>query len=93
MLPNIFNQFGIYFLIFFRGENEPIRKGLDSVSITNLDTPPNSNIVFMGTLVRSGHGIGVVYAIGKETNLGSVMKLVSEVSQHLSTLIDLTNLP
>ena len=52
----------------FRGENEPIRKGVEK-----------SNSVFMGSLVRNGHGLAVVYAIGNNTNLGSVMKMVAEV--------------
>lgn len=52
------------------------------MSITNSSPRPHSNIVFMGTLVRGGHGIGVVYAIGNNTNLGSVMKMVAEVSDH-----------
>jgi Ca2+-transporting ATPase len=37
------------------------------------------NIVFMGTLVRNGHGSAVVFGTGNNTELGAVLKLLSEV--------------
>lgn len=64
------------------GENEPVRKGANPSSspFTNVSRSEKANIVSMGSLVRNGHGSAVVYAIGNETSLGSVMKLVAEVS-------------
>ncbi|RAL66266.1 hypothetical protein DID88_005937 [Monilinia fructigena] len=37
-----------------------------------------TNIAFMGTLVRSGHGQGIVYATGGHTHFGTIAASVSE---------------
>lgn len=37
-----------------------------------------TNIAFMGTLVRSGHGQGIVYATGGNTHFGTIAASVSE---------------
>ncbi|EDN94018.1 hypothetical protein SS1G_09885 [Sclerotinia sclerotiorum 1980 UF-70] len=37
-----------------------------------------TNIAFMGTLVRSGHGQGIVYATGGDTHFGTIAASVSE---------------
>jgi Ca2+-transporting ATPase len=44
------------------------------------DTRLNSttNIAFMGTLVRSGHGQGIVYATGGNTHFGTIAASVTE---------------
>jgi len=44
------------------------------------DTQLNSttNIAFMGTLVRSGHGQGIVYATGGDTHFGTIAASVTE---------------
>jgi P-type Ca2+ transporter type 2C len=63
------------------GENEPTRK--TDHSIHSFDAGASfserKNIVFMGTLVRNGHGQAVVFGTGNNTELGLVMKMVSEV--------------
>jgi Ca2+-transporting ATPase len=38
----------------------------------------NTNIAFMGTLVRSGHGQGIVYATGGNTHFGTIAASVTE---------------
>ena len=38
----------------------------------------STNIAFMGTLVRSGHGQGIVYATGGNTHFGTIAAAVSE---------------
>jgi Ca2+-transporting ATPase len=45
-----------------------------------VDTQLNSttNIAFMGTLVRSGHGQGIVYATGGNTHFGTIAASVTE---------------
>ncbi len=68
-----------------------MRKGVD---ISTSGTPQSfekSNIVYMGSLVRNGHGLAVVYAIGNNTNLGSVMELVAEVFKNISLTLRLKN--
>lgn len=45
-----------------------------------VDTQLNckTNIAFMGTLVRSGHGQGIVYATGGKTHFGTIAAAVQE---------------
>jgi Ca2+-transporting ATPase len=43
---------------------------------TQLNT--TTNIAFMGTLVRSGHGQGIVYATGGSTHFGTIAASVTE---------------
>jgi Ca2+-transporting ATPase len=33
----------------------------------------------MGTLVRNGHGTGIVFATGNSTELGEILSLISDV--------------
>ncbi|RKF71867.1 Calcium-transporting ATPase 1 [Golovinomyces cichoracearum] len=53
---------------------------LNSGMDTDIDTESNglTNIAFMGTLVRSGHGQGIVYATGGDTIFGRIAAAVTE---------------
>lgn len=60
-------------------------------SITPLAPPPpplteQTNVVFMGTLVVSGRGRGLVVAVGERTEFGKVAKELSEVESRKSPL-------
>ncbi|KAH9269670.1 calcium-transporting P-type ATPase, PMR1-type [Batrachochytrium salamandrivorans] len=70
------------------GENEPTRKQVDELKNTVHDIPLNerTNIAFMGSLVRNGHGKGVVIATGKSTELGVVFCMMSEVETRRTPL-------
>ena len=46
------------------------------------------NVVFMGTLVRSGHATAIVYATGIHTQFGSVFALVKDVQDKKTPLQD-----
>ncbi|ODQ50108.1 calcium-transporting ATPase 1 [Saitoella complicata NRRL Y-17804] len=67
------------------GENEPCLKSTPEVRSHNHHEDPNhgpaiterKNIAFMGTLVRNGHGRGVVVGTGKETEIGAVFSMIS----------------
>lgn len=70
------------------GETEPSKKGTDAIqidnggpfaSMTELPVTERANIAFMGTLVRHGHGTGIVVAVGKETEFGAVFAMMQEV--------------
>ncbi|CAO3699865.1 unnamed protein product [Rhizopus microsporus] len=64
------------------GENKPRRKISEAIATTNygeLALNERENIAFMGTLVRQGHGEGVVVATGKNTEFGHVFELMQEV--------------
>ncbi|WFD34876.1 P-type Ca(2+) transporter [Malassezia cuniculi] len=44
------------------------------------------NIAFMGTLVSSGHGVGIVVATGTHTEFGSIFDMVDQVSERRTPL-------
>ncbi|XP_050296052.1 calcium-transporting ATPase type 2C member 1 isoform X1 [Anthonomus grandis grandis] len=62
----------------FTGETEPSRKNTDSVLRPNGAHASNTNIAFMGTLVRSGNGKGIVVSTGTNSEFGSVFKMMQE---------------
>ncbi|XP_060535809.1 calcium-transporting ATPase type 2C member 1 isoform X2 [Cylas formicarius] len=62
----------------FTGETEPSRKNTDSVLRPNGAHSSNTNIAFMGTLVRSGNGKGIVVSTGTNSEFGSVFKMMLE---------------
>ena len=78
------------------GENSPANKTgmaltvLGGGSDVSRGTPPplteQTNIVFMGTLVVSGRGRGLVVAVGERTEFGKVAKELSEVESRKSPL-------
>lgn len=62
------------------GETTPLRKHVDPVQG---DHPvlERSLIAFMGTLVRDGHGAGIVIATGADTEFGQVFQMMSEIEK------------
>ncbi|KAJ3272284.1 High affinity Ca2+/Mn2+ P-type ATPase-like protein [Terramyces sp. JEL0728] len=65
------------------GETEPSRKDIKVIHTysTDLSFAEKTNLVFMGTLVRNGHGTAVVFGTANKTELGSVLRMVSEVDK------------
>ncbi|WP_300341456.1 magnesium-translocating P-type ATPase [Fusobacterium sp.] len=59
------------------GESEPIEKTIISTKNDNLAITELNNIVFMGSNVVSGSGIGVVIATGDSTLFGSISKSIT----------------
>ncbi|KAF8250763.1 calcium-transporting P [Wilcoxina mikolae CBS 423.85] len=69
------------------GESVPVRKTTDAVApqstnptLGEIPVSERSCIAFMGTLVRSGHGRGIVIATGQKTEFGSISAMLSEIS-------------
>ncbi|XP_044766962.1 calcium-transporting ATPase type 2C member 1 isoform X3 [Coccinella septempunctata] len=62
----------------FTGETEPGRKSIGPVLRPNGAHSSNTNIAFMGTLVRCGHGKGIVVSTGSNSEFGSVFKMMLE---------------
>ncbi|KAF2859510.1 calcium transporter ATPase [Piedraia hortae CBS 480.64] len=71
------------------GENEPVHKFPDCVSRSmpngnasyhgDLRLTEQTNIAFMGTLVRSGYGQGIVVGTGGETEFGAISASLREI--------------
>lgn len=63
------------------GETKPAKKNADIVMGPNTSINERSNIAFMGTLVREGHGSGIVIATSKDTAFGSVFDMMSSIEK------------
>lgn len=67
------------------GETRPARKQTDAITeagavgVGGLPISERSNIAFMGTLVRSGRGEGVVVGTGVQSEFGVVFSMMQEV--------------
>ncbi|KAK6358725.1 ATPase, P-type (transporting), HAD superfamily, subfamily IC [Orbilia blumenaviensis] len=74
------------------GETEPVRKQSEPVEIVGADETPfysttksdpsiaeMHSIAFQGTLVRNGHGQGIVVSIGSNTEFGKINAMLSEI--------------
>lgn len=60
----------------FTGEIEPVRKHTKVLDSSNGNQ--KGNVVWMGTLVRSGNGKGIVYATGISSEFGSIFQMMKE---------------
>ena len=65
------------------GESATVEKSVDALKDVDLPVGDRSNTVFKGTLVTRGRGVGVVVAIGANTELGRIASLLrgSEMSK------------
>ncbi|CCE62707.1 hypothetical protein TPHA_0D00630 [Tetrapisispora phaffii CBS 4417] len=71
------------------GENEPVHKSAKHVNKDSFNDQPNcfvpisnrNSIAFMGTLVREGHGKGIVIGTGANTSFGAVCEMMSNIEK------------
>lgn len=66
------------------GENRPVKKTTDKTVYEGDEAIPinyRNCIAFMGTLVRDGHGAGIVVATGSKTEFGAVFEMMSEIEK------------
>jgi P-type Ca2+ transporter type 2C len=67
------------------GESNPSRKFTHTIE-ADVPLGDRGNIVFMGTTVATGHGYGLVVAVGMHTELGRIANLSQELSAETSPL-------
>lgn len=63
----------------FTGETEPAKKSTEVLSYvpgSGKNHTSMRNIAFMGTLVRNGHGKGIVVSTGEQSEFGEVFKMM-----------------
>ncbi|MBI2012061.1 calcium-translocating P-type ATPase, PMCA-type [Candidatus Daviesbacteria bacterium] len=58
------------------GESTPVDKKVEPLS-NNLPIADQKNMLFLGTIISSGKGLGVVVSTGMETELGKIAHLVT----------------
>ncbi|MEK7655381.1 MAG: magnesium-translocating P-type ATPase [Patescibacteria group bacterium] len=63
------------------GESMPVEKSVDPLGGKKLLPQEQVNIAFMGTSVVQGSGIGVVVAVGMQTEMGRTAALLSEKTE------------
>ena len=71
------------------GESLPAEKNIDSLANDTM-LGDRINMAFSGTTVRAGTGVGVVVAIGEETELGKINLMISEVKKLTTPLLKQT---
>lgn len=72
------------------GESNPTRKFKHAID-SNVPLSSRQNLVFMGTTVATGEGLGVVVATGAHTELGRIASLSQDTERTLSPLQKETN--
>jgi len=62
----------------FTGEIEPAEKTVNKILKTEASKNLNQrkNITFMGTLVKKGHGKGIVISTGENSEFGEIFKMM-----------------
>ncbi|OBA21180.1 calcium-transporting P [Metschnikowia bicuspidata var. bicuspidata NRRL YB-4993] len=69
------------------GENRPVKKQVNAIpsipsdAANHAPVTERTSIAFMGTLVRDGHGTGIVVATGSQTEFGVVFEMMSEIEK------------
>lgn len=64
------------------GENNPVHKSTELLSIEEANSINDRTcILFMGTLIREGHGSGVVVGTGHNTAFGQVFEMMSLIEK------------
>lgn len=65
------------------GESLPVQKNTDVLSIPNLPTADQRNMVFKGTNIVAGNGKAVVVTTGLETVLGKISKEIAAINTEI----------
>lgn len=71
------------------GENEPVHKTSETIEKSSFNDQPNSIvpiaertcIAYMGTLVKEGHGKGIVVGTGTNTSFGAVFEMMNNIEK------------
>lgn len=63
------------------GENVPVRKLERAVCHGDCPVSERALVAFMGTLVRDGHGSGIVVGTGEATEFGAVFSMMLEIEK------------
>ncbi|MDW7651094.1 MAG: HAD-IC family P-type ATPase [Bacillota bacterium] len=68
------------------GESTGVRKTTEPINENDVPVADRNNLAFMGTTVLAGRGTGIVYATGKDTQIGQISEKVKEIEKTLTPL-------
>jgi len=68
------------------GESEPVEKQVNVLDNLDLGVADRTNMVFMGTTVSYGRGVGMVVATGMATELGAIAEMLQQVVEEWTPL-------
>jgi len=68
------------------GESEPVSKGAFAMDEVDLPLGDRRNMAYLGTVVTSGRGRGLVVATGMDTELGNIADMLQEVGKEQTPL-------
>lgn len=68
------------------GESLPISKEIKASKDSDLEAQNQKNMVFMGTTVTKGNGVGIVVGTGMQTVMGQIASLMSKAAKQKTPL-------
>lgn len=68
------------------GESEAVQKQTGPLLEKEIPLGDRRNMLFMGTMIAAGRAVGLVVAIGMQTELGKIAMLLQQVKQELTPL-------
>lgn len=63
------------------GESVPVNKRIDAIHYEDIPLGDQKNMVFMGTLITRGSGIGIVVETGMATEMGKIADLIQSTEE------------
>lgn len=64
------------------GESVPVLKTTEALTKQSIAIGDRTNMIYKGTFISSGKGLGLVVATGMHTELGNIARLLQEESSH-----------
>jgi Ca2+-transporting ATPase len=68
------------------GESQPVEKNAAALFATDVPLGDRSNLLFMSTPVTYGHGRGIVYATGSQSEIGKIADKLQSIKDELTPL-------
>ncbi len=68
------------------GESDAVSKDADAMYVKDVALADRKNLAYSGSVVENGHGKGVVYALGTESEIGKIAESLKETKKETTKL-------